>query len=388
MSGKRFRVRVMAGGLGPGAGSHLYNRELIRRLAARGHTVSAVCYGGAEHVRGERVTAHEIHAPEFSTWPIVWPWATRLRADSLAREFHRLPLDAPDLMIGPEHLLLRAHARRFPDVPWIYLPHSVTTDDEILRYGLPPRMERRTLDHYRQVQKWALDAATRTGRLTHRGCGILQKTYPDARPTFFVNPAGVDAPAMSHPVGTRGDVRLLSVGALYPRKGVRRLLDALRDVHRSGQTNWTLDVVGDGPLRVELERRVQASGLADRVTLHGFVEDPERFYAAADLFVFPSRLETLGFVLLEAMGHGVPGLAFHPDDEDIRTVSDEIVTPGSNGFLVKDGAAFREALAGALREPSSLTPLGQRARRDVEETFSWDRHVDRWEGLFAELTED
>lgn len=402
MSGAAKRhVRVLAGGLGPGAGSHLYNRELILRLAARGHTVSVVCLGGAKHVAADRVTAHELAVPEFAHWPVVWPWATRLRAGAVDRRFRRLALDPPDVVVAPEHLLLQPHARRFPDVPWVYLPHSVTVDDEILRYGLPPRMEPRTLRVYRNVQRWALDAATRTGRLTERGCGILTREYPEARPRFFVNPPGVAVPETAHAVGVGSggkgagaadaatapaDVRLLSVGALFPRKGVRRLLDALVTLHDDGVRNWTLDVVGDGPLRGELERRIASHGLADRVRLHGFVDRPAAFYERADLFVFPSRLETLGFVLLEAMGHGVPGLALRPDDGEVRTVSDEIIDSGRNGWLVEGPEEFRAALRAAIVDPGTLTPLGLAARKDVEDRFSWDLHVDRWEALFAELT--
>jgi glycosyltransferase involved in cell wall biosynthesis len=121
---------------------------------------------------------------------------------------------------------------------------------------------------------------------------------------------------------------LLSVGRLSPEKNLGvfvQLLAELPDAH--------LALVGDGPGRAELERRLAPRVAEGRVHFAGFLhgEALARAYASADAFVMPSTTETLGFVVLEAMSSGLPvvaaraggipdlvrheetGLLYHPD---------------------------------------------------------------------------
>ncbi|MEM7406054.1 MAG: glycosyltransferase [Pseudomonadota bacterium] len=103
---------------------------------------------------------------------------------------------------------------------------------------------------------------------------------------------------------------VLFTGRLHPNKGVVDLLQAL------AATPPVLDgrplrvlMLGDGPLRDELERATASLGLGEIVRWLGWVEDPGRYYANADLFVCPSVHEPLGNVVLEAWAHRVPVIA-------------------------------------------------------------------------------
>jgi glycosyltransferase involved in cell wall biosynthesis len=109
-----------------------------------------------------------------------------------------------------------------------------------------------------------------------------------------------------------GDVlrrcRLLFVGRLTKVKGIAFLLDLLARDDLSGRA-WSLDIVGDGPLRNELFRLVSERGIADRVTFHGFREDVESFLVRCDCLLFPSLDEGMGLVLAQALAAGIPVLA-------------------------------------------------------------------------------
>ena len=104
--------------------------------------------------------------------------------------------------------------------------------------------------------------------------------------------------------------RILFVGRLLSVKGVDVLLDAFSMFHSVGNSeNWTLDIVGDGPLLGELQQLANDKNIAENVAFHGSLERDAlvEIYGECDLFVLPSRTtsagekEGLGVVLLEAM---------------------------------------------------------------------------------------
>jgi glycosyltransferase involved in cell wall biosynthesis len=125
-----------------------------------------------------------------------------------------------------------------------------------------------------------------------------------------VAPPGVDpAPPAT---GTDGASRLLCVGAVTATKGQDRLVEALAAV---ADLPWTCDLVGslrrDPAYAATVARAVERHGLGDRLRMAG-PRTPARLaadYAAADLVVLPSRRESYGMVLTEALARGVPVLA-------------------------------------------------------------------------------
>lgn len=99
--------------------------------------------------------------------------------------------------------------------------------------------------------------------------------------------------------------RLLAVGAARPVKNYDLLLRALAGVH----TPWTLEVVGDGPLRPGLTDLARTLGIGDRVSWSGEVDDVPARLGRSDLLVHTAGSETFGYVLLEAAEHWVPVVA-------------------------------------------------------------------------------
>jgi glycosyltransferase involved in cell wall biosynthesis len=197
-----------------------------------------------------------------------------------------------------------------------------------------------------------------------------------------VNPLAVDLSEVPRRATAREEVHLLSVGRLVSWKGVDTALTALAQLRAY---RWRFDIVGEGDSRPQLERQAQELGLTDRVHFHGFQDDLARWYRNADLFLFPSRCESQGLVMLEAMSYGLPCLAIRPDEVRYLNVNDETIDDGRTGLLADDETDFTRKLEKVLKEPAQLDSLGEAAREEIANRFSWEKHLVRYEQLFDEL---
>ena len=134
-------------------------------------------------------------------------------------------------------------------------------------------------------------------------------------------------------------------------------------------------LVGDGPMRGELQRQIASAGLSDRVHLCGSVDDAQLhgWYEAATLFVHPTLYEGSSLVTLEAMAHRRAVIATRAGGFPDKVIS------GVNGWLVEPGDS--QALAAAIREAlsntSRLDKMGSESRAIVEREFSWAVATDR-----------
>ena len=378
----RCHVRLLAGQVDRNAGSHAYHQELIRRLTARGHRVSVVCFGATPDVC-DCAEVYTIPRDDGVRRRVLWRLAYLFAYRHCMARLRELDLDPPDVVLAGEHLLLKGHARRFPQTPWVYLPHSLVVSEEIRSYRLPAVMSFVACRLYRHLQRWALAHADRTMRFTRHACTVLADAYgSQIRPRLWLNPMGVDLPAAAPRRAPAAEVRLLSVGRLIPSKNLTLALGALS---RLAHLPWRFDIVGDGWDREAAEHRARQLGLAGRVHFHGHQRDPGPWYRRADLFLFPSQLENSPLVVLEAMSHAVPCLAVRADGAVYRHPLDELIADGRTGMLARDEADCSRKLEAALARPEVLPPLGEAARRYVAEHHTWERHLDRYEELFEEL---
>lgn len=174
-------------------------------------------------------------------------------------------------------------------------------------------------------------------------------------------------------------VRLLALGRLVEKKGFDVLLDALASLPSTAPP-VVLTLAGDGPLRAALEAR--ARQLAPRVTVRfvGWVDDVAPLFAAADLFVLPSRDEPFGIVVLEAMAAGVPIVA-------TRTAGPLEVLNADMAALVDVGdvAALATAIANALADPAAAQARAARAVTEFTSTYAAAAVVPRYERIYEEL---
>ncbi len=182
---------------------------------------------------------------------------------------------------------------------------------------------------------------------------------------------------------TSGEVRLLTVAMM--REGdklasYRILAEALT---RIIDMPWSLDIVGDGEARQEVENLFAPFG--NRVRRHGQIESKTalaRLYAQASLFVWPAVNEAYGMVLLEAQSFGCPVIA-----GDFGGVS-SVVIHGETGLLTApgDAAAFAQSMRDLLGDRLRLQRLGRNARYFIREERNLDRAALRLREALARFT--
>lgn len=171
--------------------------------------------------------------------------------------------------------------------------------------------------------------------------------------------SGPPPPFMEKPARYAGSPRLLFVGRLQARKRVDLLLQACASLSHRPE----LTIVGDGPVRVELE--ALSKRLYPKAAFVGAQGGPalEAIFHQADLFVLPG---TGGLAVQEAMAHGLPVVVAEGDgtQNDLAT--------GGNGWLVPPGdlQALSETLEQALADPARLRSMGRISHTLVQERFN------------------
>lgn len=161
---------------------------------------------------------------------------------------------------------------------------------------------------------------------------------------------------------------LMAAGRLATWKGFADLIEAMAlvNAHRSVR----LLILGNGPMRDELQGLINVRGLADVVQLMGYVENPLKYFSRADVFVLSSLVEGMPNVLVEAMMCGCT-----PVSTDCPTGPRELLQNGKYGYLVpvRDPASMAEAIESALDNPIPQTLLDE-AIAPFEENRVINRH--------------
>ena len=157
----------------------------------------------------------------------------------------------------------------------------------------------------------------------------------------------------------RNGTRLVcAMGRLTRQKGFDILLDAFA---RLEDKSLHLAILGEGPLRSELERRAEELGVRSRVHMPGFVASPGAVLHRSELFVLSSRWEGFVNVLLEALAAGVPVVA-----ANCPGAAREILENGAHGHLVapEDPDALAEGIERALKSPAGTSESRKKRAAD------------------------
>lgn len=193
-------------------------------------------------------------------------------------------------------------------------------------------------------------------------------------------PAAETAAAVRAKLGLEPDQPVITtIARLHPVKGHSYLLTAAARVLQTRPDTQFL-VVGDGPLRQELEKLAAALGISARVRFTGYYPEIADIYAVTDIVCLPSLMEGMGLVLIEAMAFGRPVVASRVGG--IPEVVEDKVT----GLLVPPADADRlaDALLTLLQDPSQAALLGKNGRQQVQR-FSLNSMVRETEALYSEL---
>ncbi|MEO6021857.1 MAG: glycosyltransferase, partial [Burkholderiales bacterium] len=179
--------------------------------------------------------------------------------------------------------------------------------------------------------------------------------------------------------GISGNVlRIVSVARLDAPKDHMLLLDALMMV---SDISWELELIGDGPLTNEVQRKAHDLGLSDRVVFSGLCNDVPQRLARADVFVLISEWEGLPLSVLEAMRAQLPVIA-----SDVGGVA-ESVTEGKTGFLVPKGnkAVLALRLKHLMCDRPQRQQMGREGRKVFEREFSFEIMYRRTQDVYRKV---
>jgi glycosyltransferase involved in cell wall biosynthesis len=140
-------------------------------------------------------------------------------------------------------------------------------------------------------------------------------------------------------------------------------------------------LVGDGPLRPELQKMARSLGIEDRVRFLGDRGDISAILASLDISVLPSLSESLSNSVLESMAAGLPVVATRVGGNR------ELVRDGETGYLVppNDEISLAEALERLLNDPTLRSAFGKRAREIARADFGLGRVAEQYEKLYTSL---
>jgi len=174
---------------------------------------------------------------------------------------------------------------------------------------------------------------------------------------------------------------IMVVASLTVNKGHRILLEAFAKVYRTHQT-MRLVIVGDGPLRKELETASRQLMIDQAVIFLGIRNDVFELLQASDIFVLPSQhREGLGVSLIEAMAVGLPVIG-----TNLGGIP-EVIVDGENGFLVspKSPDQLADALMKFVNDQGLRISMGRRGRQIYEEDFTLSKMIRQVETLYDQL---
>lgn len=223
------------------------------------------------------------------------------------------------------------------------------------------------------------------------GKEFMEAGYSESRIAYIPNGVVVPSQKKSH----HGDVKcVLTTSRLSREKGIDVLLKAWAKVLQE-EKDLKLVILGQGPLKSELEMLSQSLRLGESVTFNGFVHNVPEYLRSSDLFVLPSRAEGMSNALLEAMGYGIPCIATRVGGND------ELIKPkvtegsigkyliGENGLLVnsEDIQGLSEAILYLIRDRRAREEMGQRSRKFIQENYSIDLIADRYITLYQRMVD-
>lgn len=188
---------------------------------------------------------------------------------------------------------------------------------------------------------------------------------------------------LSLPVGERSPLtakRVVAVGRYTYQKGFDLLLQAWAKVHGM-HPDWQLHVYGAGNRQAYEELRDELDIDASCCQLHGATPDIRREYLQSSIFVFSSRFEGFGMVLLEAMSCGLPVVSF-----DCPCGPKDIIDDGHDGILVPTGNVDLLAcqLGQLIEAPERRQALGVAAQKKASQ-FTMEQLALEWQKLFERL---
>lgn len=351
-------------------------RLLIDRLTARGIQTMV-----AAPRLGDNPPDCYVQTPIVRPFSVPFPLYPELRlAFPTPRLFNQTRRFNPDVihLIGPATLgtggMLIAQALRKPVITSFHLDYVQLCKHHKVHYLIPLaylgnrinfRLARHTLAPSRLVADKIRAMGVPDDKIMLWRRGVDAERF---------HPRHADAAMRAQLTdGHPDDILLLYVGRLSHEKRVQDLRTILEQI-----PNTRLAIIGDGPERRALETYFAGTN----TRFMGYMTDTPLYqaYASADVFVFPSALETFGLVVVEAMAAGLPVVASR-----VGGVMD-VVRTGENGYTfdVGDTAALVEGVRRIVTPRENMARMGAKARAFAE-TQTWDSMMDEVITLYEQI---
>lgn len=381
---------------GPVHGIGRYVHELATGLAAEGHVVRVLTRGEG-HSRVDREDGVWVHRPvlaEHSPADGVpapepaWSWSATMLDEVRRMAAHR-PVDAVIAPNWDSEGAATIASGEFTTVVSLLTPLATVVRLDPRIDGDDPK-----ITALLALERWCYERADHLLANGRTAVAEIEAEYDvDLDPArTVVVPLGLPDPGPV-PVRPRGEgVDVLFVGRLEARKGIDTLRDALPRLLGQHPRCRVVVVGRDGPADPDAgttwgdELRATGARLhaASRVVVTGPVDDAElaRWYAAASVFVAPSRFESFGLTVVEAMAAGLPVVAV--DTPAAR----ELVADAVTGVLVApdDPAALADAIGALVASPERRAAMGTAGRARFDERFRADRMVTGVAAFLRDLT--
>lgn len=376
---------------GAGVGSEDYMFEVAQRLAARGHEVTLLLPEGRP-LPGPQFKAQYYRAaprPKPVLWRVWYPFA--IGHQILAMAAAKLPqYDAVVTGLLPA---LFGLSLQLKTTPRVYLVLSPLAWFELLSYGKPTLNLRLGARLYHVLQRWAWRRSEAVVSFTP-SMTTLRTRFLKASPRKLIESApGVDFsrfkpgdrdPALLAEFGIPVDAPLaVSFCRLIESKDIGFLLRAF--ARPPVPQHAHLLILGRGPALDGLRSQAESLGLGARVHFAGFKDNVEDYLRLGHVYGFPSRLESFGLTLAQAMASGLPAVARHERFPQIVTSSESMIEEGTTGFLVTDEDEMARAIGTLLTDRERRDRMAAAAARAARERFCWDRHLDAIDGALVEL---
>ncbi len=179
-----------------------------------------------------------------------------------------------------------------------------------------------------------------------------------------------------------GNIELISVGYLIPRKGFDLLINAMKKIVKN-HPKVKLRIVGNGQEEQRLREQISDLKLEDNVILHGFVpnEEIQKLYSKANFFVSMQREESFGQVFIEALASGLPIVT-------TSTIgSREIIQSEKLGYVVEQGDvdSLSNKVSYLIQNPDKAKKISAYSRKHFESHYDWDILIDKYVRAYESL---
>ena len=302
---------------------------------------------------------------------------------SIAKKAGAIDADVYEAHAVSGYGLLKALNNQGIKKPFVHTIHGVLADEyeqarENRYQSFRGRIANYFMHRLAKLEEETAKNATLIVTISKYSLEKIQKYYAVDEAKVRIVPNGVDPEkfkpfedqaAVKRQFGLGNEPCVLFVGSLIPRKGLPFLVEAAKKIVKEYRETKFI-IVGEGPLRNQLLRKLEAANLSGNFTFLGNVKEDmlPAVYNCADVFALPSIQEGQGIVLLEAQASAKPVVAF-----DVGGVNEALLN-GETGLLVKRGSTDKlaDAIMKLLSDKALREKMGANGRRFVAENFTWD----------------